>query len=79
MEKTFLLYENIGFWRDLVDKALPHSTLIIQEDYSVFQQLTQSSSALCFVTDAAYLSREIEGAPLFLLLKKKHAPISISS
>lgn len=69
--ETFLLYENIGFWRDLVDKALPHSTLIIQEDYSVFQQLTQTSSALCFVTDAAYLSREIERRTIVPLTEKE--------
>ena len=51
--------------------SIPNSTLIIQEDYSVFQQLTQSSSALCFVTDAAYLSREIEGRTIVPLTEKE--------
>lgn len=57
--ETFLLYNNIGFWRGLVDEHLPHATFIVQEDYAVFQQLARTSPALSFVTDAAYLASDM--------------------
>ncbi len=59
--EPFLLFANIGFWRGLVDERLPHSSFVVQEDYAVFGQLARSSSALSFVTDASYLSRETPG------------------
>lgn len=57
--ETFLLFSNIGFWRELVDTRLPHATFIVQEDYAVFQQLARTSPALSFVTDAAYLAGDM--------------------
>ncbi len=57
--ETFLLYNNIGFWRGLVDEHLPHATFIVQEDYAVFQQLAHTSPALTFITDAAYLAADM--------------------
>ena len=57
--ETFLLYNNIGFWRGLVDERLPHATFIVQEDYAVFQQLAHTSPALTFITDAAYLAADM--------------------
>lgn len=57
--ETFLLYNNIGFWRDLTDEHLPHATFIVQEDYAVFQQLAHTSPALTFITDAAYLAADM--------------------
>ena len=50
--ETFLLYEQIGFWRSVVDKAIPNAEFVIQKDREVFLQLSQSTDLLCFTTDA---------------------------
>ena len=42
--ETFLLFEGIGFWRELCDEHFPNSEFVVQEDRSVFEQLTRSSS-----------------------------------
>lgn len=52
--EDFLLACGIGFWRDLVNRKMPHSTFLEQEDRVVFEQLSRTSPLLGFVTDAAY-------------------------
>lgn len=55
----FLLMGNIGFWQEMVNEKLPHSSFLVQEDRMVFEQLAVTSPLLGFVTDAAYLSGEM--------------------
>lgn len=50
--EEFLLYEQIGFWMDVVKERLPHAQFIVQKDRTVFAQLVQSTGLLCFTTDA---------------------------
>lgn len=59
--ETFLMYENVGFWAESVQKALPRSNFVIQEDHAVFEQLVTQGSALSFVSDAPYQRHRIDG------------------
>ena len=51
--ETFLIYTNIGFWRSIVERELPHATFLWQEDRSMFEILLSTSDALAFSTEAA--------------------------
>lgn len=55
--ETFLLYQRIGFWRELCERAMPHAHYVIQDDYLVFSQLSQTSPLPGFVTDASETER----------------------
>lgn len=52
--ETFLIMTGIGFWRQRVDEALPHATLIEQNDATVFNQLIHSTPYCTFTTDAPF-------------------------
>ncbi|WP_273394785.1 LysR family transcriptional regulator [Thermophilibacter mediterraneus] len=60
--ETFLVYANIGFWRSIVERELPHATFLWQEDRSMFEILLSTSDALAFSTEAAtpYTSHQTE-------------------
>ena len=65
--ETFLLYEQIGFWRSVVDNAIPHAEFVIQKDREVFLQLSMSTDLLCFTTDAPQnreLSKDRKAIPI---------------
>ena len=51
--ETFLIYTNIGFWRGIVERELPHAAILWQEDRSMFEMLLSTSDALAFSTEAA--------------------------
>ncbi|MBW3083784.1 LysR family transcriptional regulator [Bifidobacterium phasiani] len=52
--ETFLLYSEIGFWRDFCNRYMPHSHFILQEDREVFRQLVATTTTPFFVTNAPY-------------------------
>ena len=54
---TFLILTGIGFWRELVESALPHATFIDQDDRMVFDQLARTTPHCTFVTNAPYMER----------------------
>ena len=60
--ETFLVYANIGFWRSVVVRELPHAEFLWQEDRSMFEILLSTSDALAFSTEAAtpYTSHQTE-------------------
>lgn len=49
--RPFIVFEQIGFWMDIVHRDLPHSEIIVQKDRMVFMQLIAASGLLCFTTD----------------------------
>lgn len=55
---TFLILTGIGFWRELVERALPHATFIDQDDRMVFTQLVRTTPHCTFVTDAPYMEND---------------------
>ena len=55
---TFLILTGIGFWRGLVERALPHATFIEQDDRMVFTQLARTTPHCTFVTDAPYMEND---------------------
>ncbi|WP_204792585.1 LysR family transcriptional regulator [Olsenella profusa] len=59
--QTFLIFTEIGVWRDAVDRALPHATLIEQRDRSVFSRLARTTPHCVFTTDAPYLEAQVPG------------------
>lgn len=59
--QTFLILTDIGVWRDAVDAALPHATLIDQRDRAVFAQLARTTPHYLFTTDAPYLEVRMPG------------------
>ncbi len=56
---SFLILTGIGFWRDLVERAIPRATFIDQDDRMVFAQLARTTPHCTFVTDAPYMEREL--------------------
>lgn len=59
--QTFLIFTDIGVWRDAVDAALPHAALIEQRDRGVFSQLARTTPHCVFTTDAPYLDAQVPG------------------
>ncbi|MBQ9043446.1 MAG: LysR family transcriptional regulator [Eggerthellaceae bacterium] len=59
--ETFLVFEQIGFWREVCEEALPNATAIFQKDREVFIQLLHSSDLLGFTTDAPQNRGSVEG------------------
>ena len=51
--ETFLLYSQIGFWKKLTYKKLPHSKFIVQEDSFAMNELVKNSTLPSFVTDVS--------------------------
>lgn len=49
--RPFIIFEQIGFWMDIVRRDLSHSEIIVQKDRMVFRQLVAASGLLCFTTD----------------------------
>ena len=52
---SFLILTGIGFWRDLVERAIPRATFIDQDDRMVFSQLVRTTPHCTFMTDAPYM------------------------
>lgn len=60
--ETFLLFRQIGFWQGFCDTCLPRSRFVVQEDRTVFEQLTRTSGLPYFTTDAQPIPPEfLEG------------------
>ena len=57
--ETFLMYHGVGFWRELLDEHVPNAHYVLQDDYLVFSQLSQTSPLPGFVTDASETERLI--------------------
>lgn len=55
---TFLILTGIGFWRELVERALPRATFIEQGDRVVFAQLARTTPHCTFATDAPYMEND---------------------
>lgn len=50
--ETFLLFNQIGFWRGYCDRCFKRSRFVVQEDRTVFEQLARTSDLPYFVSDA---------------------------
>lgn len=66
--QRILLYKNIGFWLDMVKEHIPNAEFVYQHDYRVFQELTRSTDALFFVTDAPSLAIEAPNRTIVALI-----------
>ncbi len=51
--ENMLLYQDLGFWRTLVDSRLPDSRFLVQSEWYSFTELVENSVLPCFVTDLA--------------------------
>ena len=56
--ETFLLQTHIGYWRAMVERAMPKSTFLLQESREVYSELAKTSRAIVFVSDAGVLDLE---------------------
>ena len=50
--RTFLLYEQIGFWHEVHTRLMPHATFVMQPDRTIFLQQIRTSDLLGFTTNA---------------------------
>ena len=48
---SVLLRSNLGYWKELKEKVIPHSVLIFQEDEIILNELIKASSLPSFRTD----------------------------
>lgn len=84
--EQILQYEDVGFWLDVVRDRVPDARLVLQRDRTVFGELTRSTTALFFTSDAPSLKVEVEGrqvvplvdseahATFYLVAKRDAAP-----
>ena len=59
--ETFLIFTDIGFWREIVDHEIPGATYIEQRDRMVFAQLSHSTPHCTFISDAPFQSDPVPG------------------
>lgn len=59
--ETFLIFEQIGFWRTVHEGAMPNARVITQKDREVFLAQLKSSDLLAFTTDAVSNRADIPG------------------
>lgn len=82
--EAFLLQAHVGFWREMVERAMPKSTFLVQENRDVYLQLCKTSQALFFVSDAGVANAkgedrvivpisDDEAQPTFWLLMREDA------
>ncbi|MCI9129520.1 MAG: LysR family transcriptional regulator [Eggerthellaceae bacterium] len=55
--ETFLMYHGVGFWREVLEKHVPNAHYVLQDDYLIFSQLSQTSPLPGFITDASETER----------------------
>lgn len=55
--ETFLIYQRVGFWREICERHMPHAHYVVQDDYLIFSQLSQTSPLPGFVTDVSETER----------------------
>ena len=83
--ENILLYYEIGFWRELVDRKMPDSKFLVQNERYTFQELITNSVLSCFTSDvvlkrsgiphnrvAVPISDREARAEYFLVTKKKN-------
>lgn len=58
--ENMLLYFDIGFWREIPAKKMPHSRFLVQNDEFALKELVELSILPSFVTDVAI---RLQGAP----------------
>ena len=58
--ENMLLYADIGFWRSLPERKMPHSRFLVQNERFAFEELIASSVLPCFVSD---ISLQNDGKP----------------
>lgn len=50
--ETFLLQAHVGFWRQLVEREMPHSVFVTQENRAEYMELSRYTTTPTFVSDA---------------------------
>ena len=59
--ESFLLQAHVGFWREMVERAMPKSTFLVQENRDVYLELSKTSRAMFFVSDVGVANAKGEG------------------
>lgn len=54
--ENILLFQDIGFWHDLVEEKMPDSRFLMQSERYTFAELARNSTLSLFTTDAAPVS-----------------------
>lgn len=49
--ENLLLFQEIGFWRDIVDAKMPHSKFLVQTERYSFEELIANTVLPCFSTN----------------------------
>jgi len=59
--ETFLLQAHVGYWRAMVERAMPRSRFLVQENRDVYLELARTSQAAIFVSDAGMSNADTSG------------------
>lgn len=59
--ETFLLQVHVGFWRRLVEREMPRSVFLTQENRAEYLELSRRSATPTFVSDAGADPHEADG------------------
>ena len=57
-----LLFQDIGFWRDLVEEKMPDSRFLVQTERYTFRELVENSTLPSFTTDFYQVSLSLTTA-----------------
>lgn len=56
--ESILLFQDIGFWKDIVKEKMPNSKFLEQSDRYTFDELIKNSTLPCFTSNLVYDSKE---------------------
>lgn len=71
--ESVLLLSSIGFWNEICVKMIPQSHLLIQEDQTVFNELTKASALPNFKSNITLLTDNRDSNRVAIAIKDKEA------
>ena len=71
--ESVLLLSNIGYWKEICLKMIPQSHLLIQEDASVFDEITRASALPIFKSNLTIARENEEKNRVVIPVKDKEA------
>ena len=58
---TFLMQAHVGYWRAMVERAMPRSKFLVQENRDVYLELAKTSQADLFVSNVGISNADGSG------------------
>lgn len=74
--QTILLYQGIGFWYDICNNKLSHSRMLLQNDFSTFQELANASEFPFFISDWHFRHSVVPESRIYIPISDTEATVT---